>query len=149
MSKIQEQSIQYAEFERQLFRVTADAGTTIDNLLDQHFWCHVASKLKPHDIVEVVPEDGAFYCELMVTNCAKLWAKMTILNHKDFAADVKKAAKQTEAIKNKYEAKWTGNTGKWKAVETATGDYICGDIFQTREEAEEFIEKFIKEVAAA
>jgi hypothetical protein len=143
MSKLLEKSIMSAEFARQMFRVTPPAGTKIEEMLDNDYWAHVARKFTPHDILEVVPEDGAFYARLIVVNCAKLWAKMQKLEYVELGS--KKGAVASTDL---FEAKFSGHNAKWRAVKKSDGSLLSPDSFQTRDEAEQYIEKYSKEMAA-
>lgn len=143
MPKLLEKSILSAEFARQMFRVTPPAGTKIEEMLENDYWAHVAKKLNPHDILEVVPEDGAFYARLIVVNCAKLWAKMQKLEYVELGS--KKAEGGTS---DAFEAKFAGPMAKWRAVKKSDGSLLSPDSFSTRDEAEQYIEKYSKEMAA-
>ncbi len=54
-----------------------------------------------HDRVEVMPEDGSYYAELIVLSCDKLWAKMAVVQY------VQLAEAET-ATDDGYEVKWRG-----------------------------------------
>lgn len=43
------------------------AGTTKKQLLDQRLWDHVGRKIKLHDEIRVIEENGAFVARLLVT----------------------------------------------------------------------------------
>lgn len=142
MAKILEKDFIGAEFARQSFRATPPAGTKIEDMLEPEYWAHVARKITPYDIVEVVPEDGAFYARLFVTNTDKLWAKMHKIEY------VELTAKQPVAASDKYEAKYSGPSVRWRVVNKADGSLVSEDSFQNREEAEAQIEKLNKQMAA-
>lgn len=145
MLKLMEKNIVGAEFARQSFRATPAAGTEIEDMLKPEYWTHVARNFNPHDIIEVVPEDGAFYARLIVLNSAKLWAKMYKLEYVELSAA---AAKANPPVSNNLEAKFAGPVAKWRAVNKETGAAVATDSFQTRDEAEAWIEKHSKEMAA-
>lgn len=142
MAKLLEKNLMGAEFARQSFRVTPPSGTTIEQMLEPEYWAHVAGKFTPYDILEVVPEDGAFYARLLVLNTAKLWAKMHKLEYVELSL-VKKVV-----AADKYEAKFFGPGAKWRAINKSDGSLVSNDSFQTREDAELYIEKVSKELAA-
>jgi hypothetical protein len=142
MAKLLEKNLMGADFARQSFRATPPAGTKIDEMLEPEYWAHVARKFTPYDIVEVVPEDGAFYARLFVASTGKLWAKMIKLEC------VELTAKKPAAMVDKYEPKYGGPSAKWRAVHKSDGSLVASDSFQTREEVEIYIEKLNKEMAA-
>lgn len=142
MAKLLEKNLMGAEFARQSFRVTPPSGTTIEQMMEPEYWAHVASKFTPYDTLEVVPEDGVFYARLLVLNTAKLWAKMHKLEYVELFPAKKVAAE------DKYEAKFFGPSAKWRAINKADGSLLAKDSFQTREDAEAYIEKTSKELAA-
>ena len=142
MAKLLEKNLMGAEFARQSFRATPPAGTKIEEMLVPEYWAHVARKLSPYDTIEVVPEDGSFYARLFVVNSAKLWAKMHKLEYVELAV-------QNKAVStDKYEAKFFGPTVKWRVANKESGDLLSQDSFQTRDEAEAYIEKHNKQMAA-
>lgn len=143
MAKLQDRALLPAEFARQSWRVTPPSGVGIDEVLEPDYWANVASKLTPHDVVEVVPEDGAFYARLFVVSTGKLSAKMQKLEHVTFSGSQKKA---TKAAIGEYEVKFSGPSAKWRVHKEKDGALVTTDSFQTREEAEAWLEKNIKDL---
>jgi len=142
MAKLLEKNFMGAEFARQSFRVTPPSGTKIEDMLEPEYWAHVARKITPYDIIEVVPEDGSFYARLFVTNTGKLWAKMHKLEY------VELSAKRPSVMLDKYEAKYSGPSVKWRIVNKSDGALVVEDSFQSRDDAEAHIEKLVKQMAA-
>lgn len=142
MAKLLEKNLMGAEFARQSFRVTPPEGTKIEEMLEPEYWAHVARKFIPYDILEVVPEDGSFYARLLVLNTSKLWAKMQKLEY------IELSAKKPVQASGKYEPKYGGPSAKWRAVNKSDGSIVSTESFQTRDEAEAYIEKLNKEMAA-
>lgn len=58
-----------AEFVRHIFCATPEAGTTIEQLLKPEYWANISEQLKPGYRIEVMPEDGEFFAELVVRSC--------------------------------------------------------------------------------
>lgn len=143
MAKLLEKDLMGADFARQSFRATPPAGTKIEDMLVPEYWAHVARKFTPYDIIEVVPEDGAFYARLFVQNTGKLWAKIFKLECVELSAK-----KPIADIQAKYEPKYAGPAAKWRVVNKSDGSLVSQDSFQNREDAEMFIEKISKEMAA-
>lgn len=142
MAKLLEKNLMGAEFARQLFRAVPPENTKIEEMLDPEYWAHVARKFTPYDMVEVVPEDGSFYARLIVTSTGKLWAKMQKLEY------VELSVKKAEPATDKYEPKYGGPSAKWRVVNKKDGSLISNESFQNKDEAEAYIEKIGKEMAA-
>ena len=154
MVKLLERNLLSAEFARQSFRATPAAGTTVEDLLVPEYWTHVAKKFNPHDVIEVVPEDGSFFARLFVVDNANLWARVKLLEHFEFIApaEAAKSAEKSKTIEavihdSPYEAKWCGPAGKWKALSKSNGDAISDESFSSRDLAELFIVNYSKRVA--
>lgn len=144
MQKLQDRSIVEIEYARKTFMATPPAGTDIKEMLSPDYWAHVASRLTPHDIIEVVPEDGAFYARLFVVNRNKLWAKVQVLDmHK--IIDAKKSKIKPDDV---LEAKYTGPSGKWRVFYKKDGSSASEQTFQTQDDASTWIEQNGKELAA-
>lgn len=64
-NKLTSSRFNLAEFKRNIFRANPEAGTKLETLLDPVFWSHIAVNIKPYDTIEVIPEDGAYFVELI------------------------------------------------------------------------------------
>lgn len=62
--------ITLAEYARNIFVVTPEHGTPFEDILKPSYWLHVADtvsmRLRPYDRIEVRPEDGSYFAELIV-----------------------------------------------------------------------------------
>lgn len=114
-----DQRLKSAEYERNLWVVNAEYGTTIDDILNPMYWAHVAQKLKPYDRVEVRIDSGEWLLELMVLGCDRSWAKMHVL-HSHQLAPVDEGLPQ--AARHKVE--WKGPQHKWAVIRIADGEMI-------------------------
>lgn len=144
MAKLLDKHFLGADFARQVFYATPAAGTTIDDVMQPDYWAHVARRMNPRDIVEVVPEDGSFYARLFVLNSDKLWAKMAKLEHVSFG----EGKKPETAKSDLFEAKYAGPSAKWRVHNKSDGSLVANDSFQTRDEAEKWILQHAKQMAA-
>lgn len=145
MPKIMEKNFLAAEFARQVFRVTPPAGTTIEEILEPSYWAHVARRLTPYDFIEIVPEDGAFYARLIVVNTGKLFAKVQLIEKIDLNTPTKVTAIMAM---NLFDTKYAGPTAKWRVIRKADNAVVSKEPFGTQQEAEEWLEKNIKDMAA-
>ncbi len=144
MAKLQERSIIEVEYARKTFMVTPPAGTDLKDMLVHDYWAHVAYKLTPHDIIEIIPEDGAFYARLLVVNCQKLWAKVQVLEMHKIVDSSKVKVAPTDILEPKY----TGPSGKWRVVSKKNGEQVSAESFQTQDDASSWIEAHGRELVA-
>lgn len=142
MTKLLESNFLGADFARQSFRATPPAGVKFEEMLDESYWAHVARKVQPYDIIEIVPEDGAFYARLIVVNSAKLWLKVKTLEH------ITLTAKKKNEVSDRFEAVYKGPHAKWKVTNKSDGSVVTEESFQSRDEAETYIVSHVKELAA-
>ena len=68
--------IHTAEHRRVVYFAIAAKGVEPGDLLSPAYWAHVAASLKPRDRVEVNAEDGAWYCEVMVLDVSRAYARV-------------------------------------------------------------------------
>lgn len=143
MTKILEKSFSLADYARQTFVARPAAGTTIDDVLNENYWSNVAKKMNPHDIIEVVPEDGAFYAKLIITSRGNLWARVHKLEHVVIGAAPVANKKPVEG----FEIGWAGPNDKWRVVRKEDKT-VVGKNFTSREDADKWLGEHIKELAA-
>ena len=55
-----------AEQHRRVFFHTAQSGVSVEELGQEEYWSKVAMRVQPLDRIEVVNDDGDFFCELIV-----------------------------------------------------------------------------------
>lgn len=80
-----------AEHARTVYRVIAEEGTTLDEILRPLYWASVAANLQRFDLIEVIADDEAWFLQLIVRDCGRGFAKVAILSKVDFdAADADK-----------------------------------------------------------
>ena len=145
MAKLLEKSLVQAEFARQLFRVTPPVGTNLDDMLEPSYWANVAMKFNPHDLIEVVPEDGAFYARLFVLSVQKLSLKVEKLEYVEFNTSSKA---ESGKVLEQFESKWGGASAKWRIHRKSDNAPVSSDSFQSKEDAEDWLGKNIKTLAA-
>ena len=72
-----------AEYARNVFEVNCPSGTTLEDLIEQNYWQHVAHMLKQKDRIEVTDDTLTFYIELMVLAADRLWAHVAVVHEVD------------------------------------------------------------------
>lgn len=145
MSKILEKSFLSADYARQVYVARPPAGTKIEDVLDENYWAHVAKKINPHDIIEVVPEDGSFYAKLLVTSRGTLWVRVHQIEYVDINGG--KESKKPKKESDDFEVNWGGPNDKWRVIRKAD-KLPVGKNFTSREDADKWLEEHIKEIAA-
>lgn len=106
-----------AEYERTLWVVTAEAGTTREDLLQPSYWAHVAGQLKAYDRLEVRADDDTFYAEYLVLGVSHVSAKVWELNWQALS-------KSDLPESGLYRVDWGGPHNKWVIIRVADGAKI-------------------------
>jgi hypothetical protein len=143
--KLMEKDLLGAEFARQIFRAVPPAGTKIEEMLNPAYWAHVAKKFNPHDMIEVVPADGAFYARLIVLSVGHLSMKVQALECVVLVANPK--VEKADAIAQ-FEVNWGGPNAKWRVLRKSDGAAVTTESFQTQGDAQEWINKNFMKMAA-
>lgn len=137
MSILQSQ-IQAAEFARVVWRAVPDAGTPLEDILKPEYWAHVARNLHLNDIIELTPEDGAYFGELLVRSITPR-IRVDILRVVQF--DKPKA--QAKPDPGAFYVKHRGPRG-WSVMAKTSGsgpDEVVAEGMSTSKDAEAWIEE--------
>lgn len=102
---------QLAESARNLWVANAEAGTTIQDVLQTAYWAHVASELRTYDHIEVRLETGEWVAELLVVSQGLNWAKVHMLHFHDL-----NGASEAPPDSQLHEVKWRGPQHKFCVV---------------------------------
>ena len=114
---------QQVEYARNIWRALPEEGVTIKDIVKPEFWAIVSTDLKRTDKIEVLPEDGSWYAELLVRDVGNGWAKVGILNHIEFHSVAVQSA--MEDMFKDHEIKWKGpNVNKFCIVRKTDGEII-------------------------
>lgn len=120
-----------AEFARNAHRATPEGSTQLKDVLDPAYWSHVAAKFAVYDIIEVIPDGGAWYAQLLITACSKQHAKVSVLNMTKL--------RETPVVEPKGEApkfvvEFKGPQRKWSVIRTSDKAYVK-EGFDSKEDA--------------
>lgn len=126
-----------AEFLRNIYAATPEAGTTLEDILNPDYWVHVAKTLHISDRIEVIPEDGSFYAELFVVSVTSNLVKVKLLSH-HVLNDVGLPAEPED----EYEVVWRGQTNK-HTVWRKKDKHIMKDGFATKQEAAQWMTAYL------
>jgi hypothetical protein len=69
-----------ATYTRTVFAAAPAAGTTKEDIANNEYWTHVARKIQPGTIIEVLPEDLAFFATLIVLWVGQNAVKVKLLS---------------------------------------------------------------------
>jgi hypothetical protein len=114
MTQLQTQRFKQAEYERAVYTIIPEMDTPMDAILQPGYWAHVASRLKPWDIIEVRGEDGSYFAELLVQSAGKLFANVALLRSVDLKQ--KAAPGSIDTIPPGYDVKYQGPLLKWSVL---------------------------------
>ncbi len=145
--KVSSSRFKGAEFMRHVWRVTPERGTTIEQLQKPEYWSHVAANLRPYARIEVVPEDGEYFAEFIVTQCDRLFAKVALICHIPLheAAPVADA-EFAEDDNADYQFKWKGPALKWVILRKADGEKVA-EGFESKDAAKLGLKDYLKKAA--
>lgn len=130
-----------ASYTRNVFRVIVPHKIHPDELTNPAFWAHVAAKLHPTDLIEVVAEDNTYFAELFVVSCARNWAKVSLLRMVELDE-----SEPDEAIAKKeaeYYTDWGGNISKGRIIRVVD-KAVIKDGFPSKGEAAKALIEFEK-----
>lgn len=111
--KIHPSRFKPADGVRNVWVVVPEEGVPYASLLDGSYWSHISEKLRPMDRIEVLPEDGSYFAELIVRGSGRQYANVV---------ELRKVQLDTVAVTspdNKYEVAWRGPHHKFCVVRTA------------------------------
>lgn len=99
-----------ADEHRNVWRVNAKIGTSIESALEAAFYEHIARHLNRGDIVEIMPDDMAWELNVRVLDRGHNWAMVKERMRVDYGGPVQV---NPEALTSDYDVKWAGNTDKF------------------------------------
>lgn len=120
----------------------AEEGMELDTMLAPSFWSHVAGRLKPLDRIEIVPDGGKYYAELMVLVTDAKTARVKTLRY-----EVLEEVSPEDAESDSHMIKWRGPAAKFGVVRKDDGA-VLKDGFPTKEDAAAYMREHLKAFAA-
>jgi len=146
MKKLPSSRFKLADYKRNEFRVSPEHGTTLEDIQKPEFWSHVAAHLASFDTIEVIPEDGSFYAELLVITAGKQFATVKLLRHVDLEGKAAKKDAPEAQIHPDYKIEWGGVAVKHRVVRS-DGEVMAEGI-QKKADAEAWLQDFLTKQAA-
>lgn len=137
MSKLISDRFRGADYVRQLMRATPEVGTPIEEVLKPEYWAHVAQKAKVGDIIEILPEDGAWFVQALVVACSKIHLKLHVISKT--VINEAKAEKKDDKKDEPFRIEFKGPQRKWAIIRSKDATYVK-DGFDDRAAADKWLE---------
>lgn len=80
-AKLLPSQMKEAAYHRTHFSAAPAGGTTLEDISNNDFWTHVARKLRPGTLIEVLPEDMSFFATLLVTWVGQNIVRVKVLSY--------------------------------------------------------------------
>ena len=129
--KLRPSGMRRAEHARTSYFVSPPPTADYDAVKEPIYWTHVASQLRPGDMIEVWPEDRSYWALLLVTGTGDNTAKVEELVFRKIID----AADDNFTPLAGYRVDWRGPNGRYAVVRDADKSVIQGN-FTTKEEAQ-------------
>lgn len=111
--------MQLSEYLRNDWVVTAEQGTTRDDIVNPAYFAHMAQQMKAYDHVEVRVDDGSWLAELLVLQVERNWVRVRILTHYELADNTSQ-----DSAPSVYETAWKGPHLKWSVLRKSDNENI-------------------------
>ena len=135
MKPLASNSFKGAEFVRNVFAIQPPPGVTLEDIKKREYWTNVAASLKPMARIEVLPRDGKFFAELIVTATGKNWANVVVRDY------VELGTPQAPVTSDKYHIFHQGGNDAW-AVTRVSDKVVLANGFDSNEEAVKWMEAY-------
>lgn len=110
-----------AEYHRSTYACMVEHGTAPGQLVEPAFWAHVASSLKPGDIIQVEPDSREWFAELYVLESGMNFARVALLSVSPLVDTNRPAVDESDAD---FSVDWKGPAKKWSVIRTADKAYV-------------------------
>lgn len=124
----------------QTWIITAESGTTLEDIAKPEYFANVANKMRPYDKVFARVDTGEWYAELLVVSCGRAWAKTIPLQVVDFVG------KETEVVprdgSDEYDVRYKGPHLKFCVIRKSDNEMIK-DHLQSQAEANGWLASFL------
>lgn len=125
-----------------VYFVTADEGTTIEDVLKPTYWAHVTRGLLPGHEIKVMCADGSWWAHLLVRSAGTTQATVHKMNYIEF-----KAAENSAAADSPFTTKYRGPS-HMHCVVRKEGGAVERSNFATNDDALAWIAAQAKAMAA-
>lgn len=143
MTQLQTTRFESSEHMRNVWVAVPEHGTPFEACLNPAYWAHVSARMRPWDRIEILPEDGSYFGELLVQDAGRLYAKVAVLRHLPLTVV---EVRGEDAATSLYEVKWAGAVKKWRVMRKADRAELR-DKFQTQGEASSWLTQYVRTVS--
>ena len=130
-----------ASYKRRHYFWDVPSGSVVEQVLDPLFWTNVTGKLAAGVLIEVHPEDLAWWALLIVRGVGSREASVAVLQYVNLSSKVSVAIAASP-----YEVRFINTARRFGVFLKAGGDLVR-DEFQVREHAETYIANHMKAMA--
>lgn len=130
-----------AEHAGNRFRATPPYGVTFEQIQNPAYWAHIASRVKPGDIIDVLPEDMSFCAEMLVVSCNRLEVRVHTKHHSIIEAP--KPEHMEDAADPQFDVKWGGPVAKFRVIRKEDKK-VVQDQFPTAGDARAWLVDYLK-----
>lgn len=116
---LSESRLQRAEHYFSAYAVVLPDGVKLDDALKPEFWVHVTKRLRQHDTIRLIPEDGSFFAEALVLAAGVGFVRLKMLHHVSLEDEIETANDTGPAY-----AKWRGPHSKWSVIRRSDGHVL-------------------------
>ncbi|WP_363350189.1 hypothetical protein [Methylocystis echinoides] len=101
-----------AESQRAEYFATVEETVTPEEVLKPDFWRHVATTLRPYDLIDVAVDSCDWFMRLLVADAWHNGVRVIELSRHDMTGE----AEEAQSIGNDLRVKWRGPVNKWAVV---------------------------------
>lgn len=121
---------QMAEAEYKITQWVADvpSATSMNDILRPDYWSMHAARLSPWDRIQIRADDMTWMVEAIVVDCARTWAKVSVLFLHDLtsAPDVMMTGEEVQTTLDGYEVRFRGPR-RWSVIRLSDAQIMLED----------------------
>ena len=117
--KLLPNQLKEAAYHRTHYAACPAPGTTVDDITNNDYWTHVAKKLRPGTLIEVLPEDMTFFATLIVLWVGQNVIRVKLLNFVNLTDEVA----ESEEEEGQHKVSWR-NGKNWCVMRKTDGAII-------------------------
>ncbi len=125
--------LKHAEFARSKYRVEPVAGASLEDVANLEYLGHVAERLRPGDLLEIMPECMSWYAEALVVDATRLSARIQVI-----LGPIAIDAGEQVLASDVFEARWISPTARFGVIRKADGALMAKQ-FPAKADAEQWI----------
>ncbi len=127
-----------AQGARNIHRYIMPREDQLADLLETDYWGHVQARFNVNDRIEVNPDDGSFYAELMVRSTTFGYVVTAVINFVEFDGPVNKLT-----VPEEYLIKFDGPYLKWQVKRF---DQVMVEKLETKDLAQTWLKNHLRDL---